>query len=173
MITRRKLLLSVIAITALGVLSGYLLFSRGKQPPSEPKIYLNQDTCHRCRMLISDIRFAAAMLLSGENDFRKYDDIGCMLSEYVEERDKHEVLAVIVHDYLSGKPIKAENAWFVVADVEKLWTPMAYGVIALENYEEAVKQAEKYDGEMMNWEELVKKYHQYWKEVEGHEKHTY
>ncbi len=37
----------------------------------------DRDTCERCRMLISDPRFAAQARVAGVRDAYKYDDIGC------------------------------------------------------------------------------------------------
>ena len=133
----------------------YLQGLRGGGEIPELTIHLDQDKCHRCGMLISDVRFTAAMLVRGEQDFRKYDDVGCLLEEY-KKIDKNDVLAVIVHDYFSNKPLKAEKAWYVVAPKGKLATPMGYGVVALASYEEAQRLAEEYGGEVLDWEGLVR-----------------
>jgi nitrous oxide reductase accessory protein NosL len=41
------------------------------------RIRFDRDTCERCRMLISDYRFAAQARVDGARAAHKYDDIGC------------------------------------------------------------------------------------------------
>ncbi len=152
----RRMILSLLgSIIIVAVASAlYLSTLNKKEEIPELVIHLDQDKCHRCGMLISDRRYAAAMFLKGERDFRKYDDVGCMLVEY-NQIDKSRIMAVIVHDYNSGKPLKAENAWFAVAPKNKLITPMGYGVVALEKYEDAEQIAKQYGGKVLDWKGLV------------------
>ena len=151
------ILVVLVAVIAVALFSTLYLSNSlsDKNELPELVINLNQDKCHRCGMLISDRQFAAAILLKGERDFRKYDNIGCMLAEYG-ELDKGMVISVIVHDYNSGQPLRAANAWFVVATNGDLVTPMGYGVVALGNQEDAQKIAKRYSGEVIDWESLVK-----------------
>ncbi|HIQ29585.1 MAG TPA: hypothetical protein EYH45_03375 [Candidatus Caldiarchaeum subterraneum] len=154
----RKTIVMVIAVTAVIAFVVSVFFTslpRGGEIP-ELVIHLDQDKCNRCGMLISDVRFAAAMFVEGELDFRKYDDIGCMLAEYI-TLDKDMIMEVIVHDYVSGEAVKVEEAWFVVAPRDKLVTPMGYGVAAFKNLEDAEQVAGEYGGEVMKWEGLVDK----------------
>ena len=48
------------------------------EPSDGPgRIRFDRDTCERCRMLISDYRFAAQARVDGARAAYKYDDIGC------------------------------------------------------------------------------------------------
>ncbi len=134
----------------------YVSFALLPREEGIPKlvIYLDQDRCHRCNMLISNMRYAAAIFIKGEKDLRKYDDIGCMLAEYNEE-DRDRISAVIVHDYFDGRPLKVEEAWFVVAPRDKLATPMGYGVVAFASYDDAKRLAAQYNGEVMDWKGII------------------
>ncbi|HQY08966.1 MAG: hypothetical protein IPG57_07010 [Burkholderiales bacterium] len=46
-------------------------------PPGLDPIRWDRDICARCRMVISDRRFAAAMVGGGPKQVLKFDDIGC------------------------------------------------------------------------------------------------
>jgi nitrous oxide reductase accessory protein NosL len=48
-------------------------------PPGFDPIHWDRDTCVRCRMVISDRRFAAELVGAGPNQALKFDDIGCAL----------------------------------------------------------------------------------------------
>lgn len=118
-------------------LSGLLLGAcSGRQGALQPpEIYYGQDTCAHCRMLISDPRFAAA-LLTIEGESRKYDDIGCLLDDYTHSGVK--AAGIYVHDYNTGAWLDARVAVFVQSDIH---TPMASGLVAFSDRASAEKFA--------------------------------
>jgi hypothetical protein len=73
---RRELLAAGLAasplMAALGACSADEGWPEGMQP-----IRWDRDTCVRCRMVISDRRFAAEMVGAKRNQLFKFDDIGC------------------------------------------------------------------------------------------------
>ena len=52
-------------------------------PNLPPDLRPGEETCARCRMLITEERFAAAAV-DAEGEARKFDDIGCLLLERAE-----------------------------------------------------------------------------------------
>ena len=153
---RTSLIFSLLIII-IAIILGYYFASSMMQPEvPELKILLGQEKCHRCGMIISDIRYAAAIYVGGEvNEWWKYDDVGEMALDYYEKRNSYEFLAVRVHDFLTGEEVDGYKAWYVVADPKKLWTPMGYGVIAFKDKMDAEREAKEHNGVIMNWEKLL------------------
>ena len=86
----------------------------------------NADTCHSCRMTISNPRFAVQVLDPGEEP-RLYDDIGCALTEVRQSAPKERV--IFVADWKTGAWMPNETAVFercTHAD-----TPMASHLVAM------------------------------------------
>lgn len=116
-----------------------------------PAIAYGEDVCDRCKMIISDERFAAAYWTT-DGAARRFDDIGGMVAHYVDSGDA--VASFWVHDYVSGEWITAETATYVVAG--GLHTPMGFGVAACADAAEAQALADGQEGaELLNWEELL------------------
>jgi copper chaperone NosL len=63
--------------------------SRGNWPEGMAPIRWDRDTCIRCRMAISDRRFAAQMRGGEKNTVFKFDDLGCLLFWIKEEGAKY------------------------------------------------------------------------------------
>jgi copper chaperone NosL len=117
-----------------------------------PRISYGAESCSDCGMSIGDERFAAAWRdASGEE--RHFDDIGCMVSAY--NRDgAGEAPRFYVHDYRKLTWLEATAASYVVGNAIK--TPMAYGVVALEAYENAQELAENAPGmAARHWTDVV------------------
>lgn len=102
-----------------------LLMSCTKKEDMPPEITIDRTACARCRMLISDSRFAAS-LKSGS--YLIFDDIGCML-EYSRTHIELPEASVWVRDFGSDKWIRSIDADFYLQDNKQ--TPMGYGFIAL------------------------------------------
>ena len=75
---RRGVLLFGMLIPVAGVLSGC---SRdGQWAPGMVEIKWDRDVCTRCKMIISDRRFATEVCGGPDSACRKFDDIGCAVT---------------------------------------------------------------------------------------------
>jgi copper chaperone NosL len=108
------------------------------------EIIYGQDSCERCKMIISEKSYSAEyILLDGEA--RKFDDIGCMIHFHSgEERKGDRILAQYVRDYHTGDWIDATKAYFVWS--KDIITPMGYGLAAFKDEKSARRLAGKVDG---------------------------
>lgn len=116
-----------------------------------PEILYGEDVCDHCGMIISDERFAAALVIeTGPNrlEHRIFDDIGDMFG-YVDELNKAQaqgleegakIVTYFVHDYHSLEWLDAREAYFVVS--ESVHSPMGSGMAAFAQAAEAEAQAQ-------------------------------
>jgi len=115
-----------------------------QQKPSAvtpPNIQYGQTPCEGCGMIVSDQRFAAAMIIEmpdGERRPAAFDDIGCMLDYEREHRDG-TVLARFVKDVTTGQWLPAEKANFIRG--KSIQSPMASGIAATATPQAAEKFA--------------------------------
>ena len=94
--------------------------------PQPPEIAYGQDLCAGCGMIISDAKFAAALLTS-KNEALKFDDIGDMVLYALDHPDT-QPKAWFVHDYESETWIRGETAYYVVLPAGN--SPMGSGLTA-------------------------------------------
>jgi len=88
------------------------------------KVHWDRDMCERCKMVLSDRKFSAQVLHPDNGRKFAFDDIGCVILWFKEDRIEWADRAVIwVNDAKTGEWIDARKAWY---DVENI-TPMAYG----------------------------------------------
>lgn len=115
-----------------------LIISCGNDSTEGPdKIYFGEDTCERCKMIISEKLFASQYKTS-EGDTKKYDDLGCMIEDIMSSEDKViGKFSIFVVDYNTGKWVDAEKAYFVLSESVK--TPMGHGILAFNNIQSAQK----------------------------------
>jgi copper chaperone NosL len=118
--------------------------------PQPPTIAYGQDVCDACGMIVSDAKFAAATLLTS-NEYRKFDDIGEMVTYHMDHPEQ-QVKAWFVHDYTSEAWIRGETAFFVLSD--QLQTPMGSGVAAFEKKDDAEAFAAGKSGKVLTLDEL-------------------
>jgi copper chaperone NosL len=111
-----------------------------------PEIAFGEDQCDRCNMIISDERFAAA-LVDEEGEAMLFDDIGEMIT-VVQEEGLLERRAW-VHDYETREWVDATAAFFV--DSHDIITPMGTAVVALATRERADAVAADNDGTVRDW----------------------
>ncbi|MEW6143953.1 MAG: nitrous oxide reductase accessory protein NosL [Thermodesulfobacteriota bacterium] len=91
-------------------------------------VHYGEDSCERCRMIISDKRFAAQYITSS-GEARKFDDIGCMADDLKDAGKRGESpLAAYVADYGTGEWIDAEKASYLQNG--ELRSPMGYNIAA-------------------------------------------
>jgi len=126
----------------------------GTNSDKPPKINPGQDACDNCFMIINQYKYAASIRLKN-GDAKRFDDIGCMIDFL--NKNKSDVKAYWIYDYLSQEPMRAEEAYFV--DSDSLITPMGFGVIAFKFKTDALKLAEKYKTKITSFNELKNKYH--------------
>jgi len=106
-----------------------LLLSCSGDKGAEPvDIHYGQDICERCKMIISEEKFSAQLILNNGNIY-KFDDIGGMIHYINEKNLSPEISKIYVKDYNTGKWLSSEEALFIFTN--KIKTPMNYGIIAL------------------------------------------
>jgi copper chaperone NosL len=115
-----------------------------------PEIALGRDTCGSCGMIISDERFASA-LVAADGTVLLYDDLGEML-EAVAAEGLGERRAW-AHDWNSAEWTDATTASFVRGAPET--TPMGTGFVAFATREDAERFAADGGAETLTWEEAT------------------
>ena len=87
-------------------------------------IHWDRDMCERCKMVLSDRKFATQVVNPENAKHYLFDDIGCAVLWFKEAKIAWNEKAIIwVNDARNGEWIDARNAWY---DVENV-TPMGYG----------------------------------------------
>ncbi len=110
-----------------------------KSLDTPPELRADKVACTRCRMLISDTRFACALKL---DRYLLFDDIGCMLDysrTHASTREASTGPQVWVRDFENDAWIHAQDAHFFATKDRK--TPMGYGYIAINAKSNAVAPA--------------------------------
>ncbi len=127
MITRRSF---VFALAGVGVAGfGGLVYSQlpgEKIPTGDPVIRYGEETCARCRMVISNVKFAGAWRQPDGSE-EHFDDIGCMV---LLNRDRHLGVDVKfwVHDFVSEQWLNAIDCEYEIST--EISSPMGYGIAA-------------------------------------------
>lgn len=140
--------LSILLLLVLALIS----CSMEKQP-----IAYGEDSCDFCKMTIVD-KIHGAELITDKGKVYKFDALECMLN-FEADMDKEKVGQFYTNHFLNpGELIRAEEASFLIT--ENIPSPMGEFITAFPSRKEAEKvQAEK-DGEIYNWEELIKQQNQ-------------
>ncbi|HET7290196.1 MAG TPA: nitrous oxide reductase accessory protein NosL [Thermodesulfobacteriota bacterium] len=91
-------------------------------------IHYGEDVCERCKMIISDKRFAAE-LVDQKGEALMFDDVGCM-ADYMKgsEKEGAKPLAMYVTDFSTGEWIDAGKAFYLLNP--ELKSPMGYNIAA-------------------------------------------
>lgn len=142
----------------------YLLLSGGalvagacRRPPDTgpPQIRYGEHECAACRMLVSDERFAAALVLEQGGKVTKlaFDDINCVFA-YLSEHPPAGTHHVYTHDLETRAWLDARQAVFIRS--ARLETPMASQVAAAPTSAAAEKLLSRYPGERLTFEEVAK-----------------
>jgi len=130
--SRRRVLLFGMLIPAAGFL-GACGRTEG-WPPGMVEIKWDRDVCTRCKMIISDRRFAAEVCGGPDSACRKFDDIGCALS-WLAEQPWHDDSGtrIFVSDYAhpAQQWLDAHAAYYV-GDRS---SPMGYNFAAMSSTE--------------------------------------
>ena len=135
---------------ALGLLAT-LFVTAGceKRDWREPqKMHWDRDMCERCKMAVSERKYAAEVVDPNTHKHYKFDDIGCVILWFKEEKIPWKDQAIIwVKDGKTEKWIDARKAWY---STDKL-TPMGYGFTAYEKKEDAGS------GEVIDFAEVTRR----------------
>ncbi len=98
-----------------------------KEPP---KLHWDRDMCERCKMAISDRKFAVEAIGEDGKVYR-FDDIGCLILWQNKEHPEIRFKKIWIKDAKSGKWIDAKKAKYTTDSI----TPMGYGFAAYKEYE--------------------------------------
>ncbi len=91
------------------------------------EVHWDRDMCERCKMVLSERKYAAQIIDPKSGKCYKFDDIGCavlwMDEEHIAWKDRAKIW---VSDAKTGRWIDARKALYTDDSI----TPMAYGVAA-------------------------------------------
>ncbi|MCS7094277.1 MAG: nitrous oxide reductase accessory protein NosL [Thaumarchaeota archaeon] len=161
---RRRVLIA--ASSAAIALGAAFIVGRELLEPSESQLRIGSDRCEYCGMVINDSRFSALMLADGR--WRKFDDIGCMLTYLLVGTGKVEgegvlkglrlnrIEVVYVYDLETREQISSTGAWYVIG--APIRTPMLSGLIAFKDISKASDFALKRGGKVVSWEALLEEH---------------
>jgi len=91
------------------------------------KMHWDRDMCERCKMAISDRKFAVQIIDPKSGKVYKFDDIGCAVLWMDETNIPWKNQAILwITDAKTGAWIDARKAKYVEGAI----TPMAYGIAA-------------------------------------------
>lgn len=122
-LSRRRFLLCASCAAAGALLAACAAPAREPQPP---EINYGFDACEGCGMIISEARFACAVVLE-DGHALKFDDVGDMVIYYL-DRPNLKIAAWFVHDYYSEAWVRGETAFYVASDT--IASPMGHGLAA-------------------------------------------
>ncbi len=115
-----------VLLNALGMIASLVLFlgCDTKIDLSAKPVHWDRDMCERCKMVLSDRKFSAQTINPHTGRRYFFDDIGCVVLWFKENKIAWSEEAVIwVNDARTGEWIDARKAFY---DTENI-TPMAYG----------------------------------------------
>jgi len=122
----RRFSLSV--LFALALLMGMGGCSSKKSNDGKPAVmHWDRDMCERCKMAVSERKYAVQVINPANGKVYKFDDIGCTVLWFDEEHIPWQDKAIIwITDAKTGEWIDARKAKFTDDTI----TPMAYGFAA-------------------------------------------
>jgi copper chaperone NosL len=112
--------------------AGFLAGCDAGKSSRPPTLRWGEEACAYCRMIISDERFAAA-LVTESGDALKFDDIGCLIQH--ETDGLRSDVTYWVCSFHGPGWLDAKNAAFVRST--SIASPMGYGVAAMPTAEAA------------------------------------
>jgi copper chaperone NosL len=144
------MLIATILILLLTACSG-----QASAEPAPPTIHFGEDICEFCGMIISEPRFAAGYITRDGRE-HIFDDIGDMFQAHL--RQPAEATAFFVHNYDDPHWIRAETAFYVLA--EELPTPMFSGLAASSSADQAAALAAQFNGQVLTFDQVLAHYRQ-------------
>ncbi len=121
-----------------------------------PELRLGRDECAECGMLISEDRCAAALLIEdrGRREHLLFDDIGCLLDLERDGLEPRTVVERFARDYAQRGWVATPQAHFLLTDPQKLITPMASGLVAFAQRDEAEQALAAHGGKLLDFNAL-------------------
>jgi copper chaperone NosL len=131
------------------IVSGLIAGCGIADPSRPPNLRFGEEACAQCRMIISDERFAAAVVIE-TGEVLKFDDIGCLIRH---ETDNARPVAVYwVRSFGGSGWLNAHTASFV--HLTKVRSPMDYGLAALPTAQAAQELADDPAVRPLRWDDL-------------------
>lgn len=129
---------------------------RREELSGPPTLRLGRDQCAGCGMILSEDRFAGALLVDvdGERTHLVFDDLGCML-DYRCGNAHLAPIEMYVRDYNAREWVAAGSAWYLHGSKGMPATPMGSGIVAFGSREAATSQQEKSGGTVMSDGEVL------------------
>ncbi|MEA3373385.1 MAG: hypothetical protein U9Q62_06800 [Campylobacterota bacterium] len=113
------------------------------------KVHWDRDMCERCKMVVSDRKHTVQVINPQNGRSYMYDDIGCTVLWFIEEKIEWADEAVIwITDTKTGEWINARTAFYDTMNI----TPMAYGISAHKD-RSSIKEGE----EIIDFDEVKKR----------------
>lgn len=135
----------------LALLVAVLCLAGCRGGPPRPVDIDPADMCARCRMAISQNRYAAE-LIGRDGNVSKFDDLGCMI-HYTRGRQLNPNSQIyFVMDYNAQRWLAARQAFYVRSNA--IPAPMSGGLAAFGNRGEADRFAAEVHGAVLGFEEL-------------------
>ena len=107
----------------IGTLGLFLISGCDSAPPDGPtEVRWDKDICERCRMLLSDRKYAA-QYLDTKGKYHLFDDPGEMFLTFQEKFPGDSKIKLYVTDSETGKWLKARAAYYTEGHL----TPMGFG----------------------------------------------
>lgn len=123
-------------------------------PDAPPTVYYGESVCAECGMIVSDERFASAIIIRddhGRLETLVFDDVGDQVI-YEKARPELHIVRRWVHDYASPAWIPAESAHYVKAAT--IHTPMASGIVAFADRAAAEAMATEHNAPVRAFSDL-------------------
>lgn len=120
-----------------------------------PVVHYGEDLCEHCNMIVSDERFAAALVLEAQRGRYRdllFDDVGCLV-DYLADHPDEPVAATWVRDYGEDGWLPAEQASYLWS--EQLHTPMLSGLAAMSSPQQVAAAAADYPGKLLDFGSLA------------------
>ncbi|MCA9753545.1 MAG: nitrous oxide reductase accessory protein NosL [Gemmatimonadetes bacterium] len=116
-----------------------------------PTVAYGQAVCATCNMIVSEPRFASAVVAPTRRpDPLIFDDFGCLLDH--PSTGSAAGSRIWVHDHETEAWLAAETAWYLRSpDVR---TPMGSGVLAFRERATAERERSDRGGTVLGWKEL-------------------
>lgn len=128
------------------------LVNCGSRPPQPAEIDAT-DMCARCKMVISEKRYAAE-LVDNEGNMLKFDNLECMLRYAAEHSLKDKAAAWFVMDSEGRQWLDARHAFLVKS--ASIPGPMGSGILAVRDSEQAAILAAHFSGQILRFDDLWK-----------------
>lgn len=137
---------------ATGVVAAVLLAGCGKPDLSQPPtVRLGEEACAFCRMIVSDQRFAAA-IVDESGEALKFDDIGCLV-QYADEHARKGAVSW-VYGFDDQRWLDARAATFVYSS--RIVSPMNHGLAAFADPLAAARAATDPESRILQFTDLAR-----------------